>query len=686
MKYPNTPDPFFKGNGLASDDGASPSKGPETKRVDVNDTLHQVALTDPYRWLEDTESEEVQHWVDQQNQATSQYLEAHASHIRSALVKRFRELTDFTKRTLPKVRGNKHFNLIRLADAEQHVLVEEDGDGFTILMDPVKLLGPNTQVFDYEPSPDGKQVALQWATAGSDRRHVGIFSVRTGKLVYTAPHQVRFSNLAWLNDALYYLLWDANRQHIQCVSTSGSEWVVKTLATFDNCPWHYGNVHPDGGGRVFVETFYGTRGNQLWSWSIDEGWRCWIEEVEGFAEWVGLREGSVFVRTNKGEGKNFYLLSISTADTSQRKMILPELSSSVLEQIVPLQNGFAACYQEQARHNLVYFDWQGQIGRPILLPPNRAIAGISIVPHTDTFYLSLTSFNHPEWLYFYQDLKLQPIYTPKLPRPKCTITVGQSYFESFDQTPISLFIIHKEGLDLQQPKPCYLYGYGGFGLSMLPSLRLGWVPFIESGGIVVVANIRGGSEQGRQWHDAGKKNNKHTVFNDFIAAGEFLIQAGYTTSQQLILGGRSNGGLLVGTVMTQRPDLAAIAIPGSGLLDMIRYQQFTIGHFWEDEYGSIERAEEFHNLLSFSPYHNVKEGVEYPATIITAAEKDDRVSPAHSYKFAAILQHHQAGQNPILLRVDKNAGHAKGKTYSQMIEEQADIWSFAFARLGMNLI
>lgn len=685
MKYPDRSDYQGQGSGFAPYDKKASGGYPNTKRLSIEDTLHGIQVSDPYRWLEDTASQEVQDWVGQQNDFTAAYLNSNAQHLRQQLIHRFRELTDFTKRTLPKVRGEMHFNLMRIPGAEQNVLVAEDDSGFTVLLDPTVGLGPNTQILDYEPSLDGMWVAVQWASAGSDLRQLGVWDVSTGRLVYTASHRVRFTNLSWSAKGLYYLLWDKDQYHIQHIGIKGKRWASKTIATFSDCQWHYGKIHAEDESILFIETFYGTRGNQLWSWSEKEGWRNWIEEIDGFAEFVALREGYLFVRSNKGEGRNFYLEAISLANPTDRSIILPELSSSVLEQAVPLKNGFVASYQEQARHNLVYFDWKGQIGQSVPLPINHAISGISVVPGADKFYISLTSFNHPEWLYYYEDFNLHPVYTPKLPKPKCTIHVRQSYYESFDKTPISLFFIHKENLNLSQPNPCYLYGYGGFGLSMLPSLRLGWVPFIESGGIVVVANIRGGSEQGRQWHDAGKKDKKHTVFNDFIAAGEFLVKAGYTTSDQLILGGRSNGGLLVGTVMTQRPDLAAVAIPGSGLLDMIRYQQFTVGHFWIDEFGSAEEKDEFHNLLSFSPYHNVKPGVQYPATMITAAEKDDRVSPAHSYKFAAALQHNQAGDRPILLRIDKEAGHAKGKTYSQMIDEQADIWSFAFQQTGMTL-
>ncbi len=660
---------------------------PNSQRGQEKTELHGLSIPDPYRWLEQSDDKKTQAWVAQQNQYTQAYLEAHAKTVRAQLQQRYKKYVSFIKHSLPSVRGDYHFELRRLPGYEQPLLIVEEGNDFQLLFDPTQENAEgHAQILDFEPSHNGAWVAVQWAVAGSDHRHWGIVETSTGQRVYTGAETLRFTNFCWDEHGVYFMVWDNESTcRLQYLTVENGAFDVQTAFTCTDLKWDYCQLSVAPSGQyILIEAFQGTLGNTLWCWDKNSTEATCLEStVKGFTEVVGFFQQEVYLRSNK-TALNFSLQA-RHLETGQTREILAEQEKAVLERVIPLSKGFVACYQEEAVHRLIHFDWDGQVGRPIDLPPFTAISGVAVVPDSDAFYLTLSSFTHPEWVYLYTPYQLQPVATPEIPGFHVPLTVSQEQYVSFDGATVSLFVIHKEGLSRKQPHPCYLYGYGGFGMSMLPSLRLGWLPFLEAGGVVVVAHIRGGSEQGRHWHEAGRGKQKHVVFKDFIAAAEHLIDNKWTTSQQLIIGGRSNGGLLVGSVMTQRPELAAVALPGSGLMDMLRYEQFTVGHFWTDEFGSVANEEDFQQLRTFSPLHNIKPDTHYPATFITTGDKDDRVVPAHSYKFAASLQYHQAGKAPILLRVARQAGHGKGKPMSEMIEEQADQWSFVFSQLGLTL-
>lgn len=689
MQYPKKQVEISQANESLSGFQSSPLRYPKTRRQPVKEILFGKEVEDPYRWLENTDSKEVMAWIEAQNAFTGEYLSKNAAGIQEKLSHRFKELLSFDRWGIPVQRGQRQFQLRHKVGDQQAKLIVRYSGQIQELVDPVQRdTSGNTNIADFSISYDGEQAALLYRLSGRDKHTLEIVSTSDGSTIVKPDDTIRFSNVVWNHEGAYYISYPEDGAPVVKFFDRTSDGKIIPFGVLKGATNDYLELytHPAGQG-VFVRAFRGAEGNQLWYLASPEvAPVCLIDDSTCFHEVVAIRGPFIYILSNR-EATNFNLTRyrFDGKQLSDGVVVLEERDEAVLEYVVPVADGLLAAYLQSAVHHLIHFDWDGELGTSVALPANTSIKQMHAEPDQTGCYIAVSSFAHPVWVYRFENMQLTPIFQPSIPGLRQSIRVQHTMFKSFDGTKVPMFLIYRSDLNITRSQPTYLYGYGGFGMSMLPSIRMGWVPFIEAGGIVAVANIRGGSENGRRWHEAGRGENKHRVFKDFIAAAKFLKKQRITTTDKLIIGGRSNGGLLVGAVMTMEPQLAGVALPSAGLLDMVRYQQFTVGHFWKAEYGDVEEEKGFKNLFSFSPLHNIKPNTSYPATFITTGDKDERVAPAHSYKFTAALQHCQKGSNPILLRIDRNTGHGVGKSQRMLINEQVDIWSFVFHRLGMEV-
>jgi prolyl oligopeptidase len=402
---------------------------------------------------------------------------------------------------------------------------------------------------------------------------------------------------------------------------------------------------------------------------------------------IGNQEDEILILTDN-DAPNYRLVSINPmeADNIEWRNVIPA-SKEVLQSACIAGNKIIATYMSRAKSKLTVHDFNGGQLKEIELPGIGTVGGVSGRKNINTAYFSFTSFTQPSTIYSLntESLNYETYFKPELPVNTDNFITEQVFYESKDGEKISMFIVHKKDIKLDDNNPVLLYGYGGFNISLTPTFSISRLFFLENGGVYAVPNLRGGGEYGSRWHKSGTLLQKQNTFDDFIAAAEFLIHSKYTNPSKLAISGGSNGGLLVGACMTQRPDLFKVTLPAVGVLDMLRYHKFTIGWAWKTDYGCSDNEREFKYLYKYSPLHQIKKGVQYPATLITTADHDDRVVPAHSFKFAATLQEKQSGNNPVLIRIDSKAGHGAGKPTSKAIDEATDIWAFTFYNLGMNL-
>ena len=455
-----------------------------------------------------------------------------------------------------------------------------------------------------------------------------------------------------------------------------------------NAPKMYHNVSVTEDGKYLVLLkASGTDGFETWYKPLDKQNSDFESLFTGFTNKnnvVDHRDGYFYVLTDV-QAPNYRLVRISVDDTDVEKWeeVLPE-KDYLLESVQTAGGQFFANYLENATNQVYVYDYQGNKEQQLSLPGTGSVAGFGGKHTSKVVYYTYTSFIYPTTVFQYdiESGSSEVFFEPDIDFNADDYVEKQVWFDSKDGTSISMFIVHKKGLDTTGQNPTLLYGYGGFNISLGPSFSSSRLVLLEQGGVYAMPNLRGGGEYGEEWHKAGMLEKKQNVFDDFIAAAEYLIEKGYTNKTKLAISGRSNGGLLVAACMTQRPDLYQVAFPGVGVLDMLRFHKFTIGWGWVPEYGSSDDPDQFKYLYAYSPYHNLNDGVDYPATLITTADHDDRVVPAHSFKFAARLQEAQAGPAPVLIRIDKNAGHGAGKPTSKLLDEQADVWSFFFYNLN----
>jgi len=675
---------------------------PQTATVDTVDTYFGQEVPDPYRWLEDDRSEETASWVKAQNDVTFAYLENIP--FKDKIKKRLEKLFDYERLYAPFQRGDYYYFYKNDGLQNQNVLYRKKSldDEPEVFIDPNKFKEDGTiSLAGTSFSDDGSLFGYLISEGGSDWRKAIVMNTENKEIVGDTLYDIKFSGISWNgNEGFYYSSYDKPKEgsalsgktqyhklyyHKLGTSQSQDELIFGGAEQ----PRRYiGGYITEDNRYLVISAAESTSGNELYIKDLTQEDGEIIPVIEGFDNdhYVLANEGSKLLIHTNLDAPNNRIISVDASNpTSDNWETFLEETENVLNANTGGGKIFAN-YLVDAKTEIKQYNMSGELERDIELPGIGAAWGFGGREEDETIYYTFTSFTYPSSTFAYDvssgesELYEQPDvdFNPEDYETK------QVFFESKDGTKVPMFIVHKKGLELNGKNPTYLYSYGGFNISLRPSFSTSRIVWLENGGVYAQPNIRGGGEYGEKWHKAGTKMQKQNVFDDFIAAGEYLIDNKYTSSDQLAIAGGSNGGLLVGATMTQRPDLAAVAFPAVGVLDMLRYHKFTAGAGWASDYGTSEEPEEmFQYLLDYSPLHNLKEGVEYPATMVTTADHDDRVVPAHSFKFAATLQERHQGDNPVLIRIETDAGHGAGTPISKTIEQQADRYAFAWYNMGI---
>jgi prolyl oligopeptidase len=684
---------------------------PTSQKVDQVDDYHGTKVSDPYRWLEDPDSDETKAWVEAQNQVTFSYL--NEIPVREKIKQRLTQLWDYEKYSLPFKEGDRYFYFKNDGLQNQSVLytlTSLDAEP-KVLLDPNKLSEDGTIALSgIAISEDGNLMAYGLSTSGSDWQEWKVRDVETGEDLSDHLKWIKFSGASWTKDnqGFFYSRYDEPNETTKLEDVNYFQKLfyhhldkpqsedVLVYQRPDQKEWGFSGGVSEDGHYLIISVWRGTDPKNLVFYkdlkNPDAPVIELISEFEASYSFID-NDGSIFwFRTNldapRGRAIAIDTSNLSSSPGSKEgwQEIIPQ-TEEVLEGVGLLNNQFVAEYLKDARTQIKIFDLNGFFAREVELPGIGSAGGFGGKRYgTETFY-SFTSFTTPATIYHYDMVSGESTIfrQPKVDFNPADYKTKQIFYRSKDGTHLPMFITYKKGLQLDGTNPTYLYGYGGFNVSLTPSFSVGSLVWMEMGGVYAVPNLRGGGEYGEEWHQAGTKLNKQNVFDDFIAAAEWLIANGYTTPAKLAIGGGSNGGLLVGACMTQRPDLFAAALPAVGVMDMLRFHKFTIGWAWTSDYGSPENPEEFKALYAYSPLHNLKPGTSYPATMITTADHDDRVVPAHSFKFAAALQAAHAGVAPVLIRIETKAGHGAGKPTTKIIEEVADRWAFLVREAKLSL-
>jgi prolyl oligopeptidase len=675
---------------------------PVTKKTDVVTDYHGVKVADPYRWLEDDNSAETKEWVKAENKVTRQYLDVIP--FRNKIRERLEKIWNFPKYGTPHQEGKYIIFSKNDGMQNQSVLYIQEGLNGTprVLLDPNKISNNGTVALgEYALSHDGKYFAYGVAKAGSDWNDIYVLEVETGKLLADQIKWVKFSGIAWQGNGFYYSAYDAPKKgeelskknefhkiYFHKVGTSQDN--DRLIYKNDNYPLrNYGaNVTNDEQYLIMTETA-GTSGNALYVKDLKKENADFVKVADGFDFDYGVVEnvkGKLLVLTNNGAPRYRLILIDPEKPARENWITVINEEKNVLQSAVVVGEKIIATYMKDAANKAYLFSMEGKMLHEITTPGIGTIGGFTGKPEDQFSFYSFTSFTVPTTIFRYDVAKnSSAIFSqPKLDFSTSNFETKQVFYTSKDGTKVPMFIVHRKGLKRDGQNPVYLYGYGGFNISLTPAFSAARMIWLERGGILAIPNLRGGGEYGEEWHKAGTLLQKQNVFDDFISAAEYLIKQNYTNSSKLVIAGGSNGGLLIGACMTQRPDLFKVALPAVGVMDMLRFHKFTIGWAWTGDYGSSDDAEQFKYILKYSPLHNLKAGVHYPATLVTTADHDDRVVPAHSFKFAATLQEKHAGENPVLIRIETEAGHGAGKPTSKQIDEWSDVWAFTFKNLGLN--
>jgi prolyl oligopeptidase len=679
-----------------------PLQYPKTKTDDLVEILHGQSITDPYRWMEDLESDEIKAWIEAQNKVTSAYLEQ--SPLRKKIQTRMTELWNYEKYSPPFKRGGRYFYLYNNGLQNQDVLywmpdLESEPQ---ILMDPNTLSEDGTVALSGAAvSRDGHYLAYGLSEAGSDWQTWHVRRVDDGQDQADRIEWVKFSGASWDKDSkgFYYSRYDApegealkqanyfHKLYYHRLGTTQSEDRL-IYERPDQKEWGFDGWVTEDGRYLVIYVWHGTASeNAVFYLDLADPDADVVELLPDFdAEYilVGNDGTRFYFKTDHGAPQNQILaVDIMHPDPSNWEVLIAEAEDK-LEFADYVGGRFICTYLHHAAYQVRFFKIDGTPDGELPLPGLGTVMGFSgRSDDPETFY-TFSSFTTPGTVYHYnmQTRESTVFRAPDLAfNPQDYIT-RQVFYKSKDGTRVPLFISHHKDTKIEGQVPTYLYGYGGFNIPLPVSFSVPNLVWMEMGGIYAQAHLRGGGEYGRDWHEGGMKANKQTVFDDFIAAAEFLIDEGYTRTERLAIGGRSNGGLLIGACLTQRPDLFGVCLPNVGVLDMLRFHKFTIGWAWVSDYGSPDEPEEFETLLAYSPYHNVRPGTTYPPTMVLTGDHDDRVFPAHSFKFAAALQAAQGGEAPVLIRIETRAGHGAGKPTAKLIEEFSDMWTFALEHLG----
>ena len=675
-------------------------KYPSTEKREVNDTYFGTTIQDPYRWLEDDKSAETAAWVKTQNEVTFDYL--NTIPFRKQLKDRMEKLWNYEKISAPFKRGNFTYYYKNNGLQNQSVMYRKDKNGKEeVFLDPNTFSADgSTSLASVSFTEDGSLVAYSTSAAGSDWNTITILDAVTKKKLETEILDVKFSGISWYkNEGFYYSSYDKPEGSQLSAKTDQHKLYFHKLGTgqkSDKVIFGDKEKRRYVGGGVTEDNKYliisastSTSGNELYIKDLSKVDSKIVTIVDNFETDNNVIENvgsKLYILTNKNApNQKVVTVDASNPTPDNWKDFIPE-TKNVLS--ANTGGGYIfADYMKDAVTQVLQYDYNGKLVREVQLPGVGSAGGFGGKKEETTLYYSFANYTTPGTIYSF-DPKTgnSKIYEkPKVDFNSADYESKQIFYTSKDGTKIPMIITHKKGLKLDGKNPTILYAYGGFNVSLTPSFSVSNAVWLEQGGVYAVANLRGGGEYGKEWHDAGTQLKKQNVFDDFIAAGEYLIAQKYTSSDFLAIRGGSNGGLLVGAVMTQRPDLMKVALPAVGVLDMLRYHTFTAGAGWAYDYGTAEDSKEmFDYLKGYSPVHNVKAGVRYPATLVTTGDHDDRVVPAHSFKFAAELQAKQNGNNPVLIRIETNAGHGAGKPVSKTIEEIVDIQAFTLFNMGFT--
>ena len=681
-----------------------PNNYPPARKGDQVDEYHGVKVADPYRWLEDLDSEETRKWVEAENKLSFGYLAAIPE--RNMLKERLTKLWNFEKYGIPFKEGNRYFYTRNSGLQNQAVLYTVT----SLESQPQMVLDPNTLSTDgtvalsgLQVSPDGKLIAYSLSASGSDWQEWKVRDVETAKDLSDHLKWVKFSGASWTRDGkgFFYSRYEEpkgdtlkstnyfQKVYYHKLGTPQTEDVL-VYERPDQKDWLFGGTVTEDGNYLIITVFQGTDVKSRVYYkdlkAKDAPVVKLLDDFDAAYNFVG-NEGSRFWFQTDLQAPRGKLIEIDTANPARSnwKVVVPE-GKETLQATSFVNKKFVLNYLKDAYTQVKIYDSTGKLVNEVGFPGIGSAEGFGgKATDKETFY-AFTGFTTPTTIYRYDMTtgKSSIFRQPKVDFNPADYETRQVFYDSKDGTKVPMFITHKKGLKLDGNNPTYLYGYGGFNISLTPAFSVSNLVWMEMGGVYAQPNLRGGGEYGEEWHQGGMKLRKQNVFDDFIAAAQWLIDNKYTSTPKLAIGGGSNGGLLVGAALTQRPDLFGAALPAVGVMDMLRFQTFTIGWAWVSDYGSSDNAEEFKAIYAYSPLHNIKPGTSYPPTMITTADHDDRVWPGHSFKFAAALQAAQAGDAPILIRIETKAGHGAGKPTSKIIEEAADRWAFLVKTLGMK--
>ena len=680
---------------------------PDTRRVDVVETQFGVPVADPYRWLENDVRTDpaVAAWVGQQNAVTNAYLTKLPA--RETFKQRIRTLYDFERFGVPQKAGNRYFYSRNSGLQNQAVLYVRDGLNGA----PRLLIDPNTfskdgatALAEWRPSEDGRHVVYGVQEGGTDWRVLRVLDANTGRVMPDEVKWAKFGNVDWAKDGsgFYYSRFPepAAGQQFQSLNENQAIYFHRlgTPQSADRLVFaqpdrpklgNSGTVSDDG--RWLVVTSSQGTDDRYEITLIDlrapnAAPRRYIAGLENNWSYIGNQGKTFYWVTNRGAPKlRIVSTDIDRPYTEAKEIVAEDAATLGDASIVGKQ--LIASYLVDAKTEVRTHDLNGRRTGAVRLPGIGTAGGFSgDGDDSETFY-AFSSFNTPATIYRYDSSNgaTSVFAQPKVAFSPDDFTVSQRFYASKDGTRVPMFVVHRKDLDMTKPNPTLLYAYGGFNVPSLPGFSATRIAWLEKGGVFALANIRGGGEYGKAWHDAGRLANKQNVFDDFIAAGEYLVRQGITSPAKLAIQGGSNGGLLVGAVINQRPDLFAAALPAVGVMDMLRFDRFTAGRYWVDDYGYPNREPDFRTLLTYSPYHNIKGGRDYPAVLVTTADTDDRVVPGHSFKYAAALQAAPTGGKPKLIRIETRAGHGSGKPTDKIIEEYADLWAFIADATGLEV-
>jgi len=683
---------------------------PQTHTVDQVDDYHGTLVADPYRWLEETDSPQTRDWIEAQNALTFGFLAGIPA--RDGIRRRLTELWDYAKASAPVERGGRYFQLRNTGLQNQDVLVvmaAPDGEG-QVLLDPNTLSADGTVALTgWSLSDDGRRLAYATSASGSDWLTWRVRDVTTGQDLPDLIEWSKFSGAEWRKDGsgFYYARYDApvagqdytgvNYYQKLYFHRLGEPQAQDALVYErpDQKEWGFSTGVSDDGQYLILTVWQGTDvRNRLFYQDLRSGGPVveLIPELEAAYHFVG-NDGSLFYFRTDLDAPRGRLIAVDTSrpDKSAWRTLIPE-SADTLELVTMVHDEFVALYLHDGHHLLRRFDRQGHLLADIALPALGSIPSTGEFLNLtgrrsdDVMFYGFASFLYPVTIYRYdfEQGQSELVFAPPVSFDAGPYVTRQLFVTSQDGTRVPIFLTHRRDLKLDGHNPTLLYGYGGFNIASVPAFIVSRLIWLEMGGVFASANLRGGGEYGEEWHQAGMLHNKQNVFNDLIACAEYLIAEKVTCTPRLAIMGRSNGGLLVGACLTQRPELFGAAVPFVGVMDMLRFQKFTIGWAWVSDYGSSDDPEQFRTLYRYSPLHNLKAGTRYPATLVVTGDHDDRVVPGHSFKFAAALQAAQAGDAPVLIRIQTKAGHGLGKPTALLIGEETDVYAFLAEVLGIE--